>query len=118
MLALTFSVALLMVAFHFGWGRQFAGAGTGWLRSFGRLSYEIYLTHMFAVFSIVGLFHWSGANLYFGWLWFPPALALSWALGTAISRVLSTPADRWLREKLAAKSGREIESRTAPAIKA
>lgn len=41
--------------------------GAQWLRSFGLMSYEIYLTHMFIVFAIVGLFHLSGAGLYFGW---------------------------------------------------
>ena len=95
MLALTLSVALLMLAFYWGWGRRGAARGTAWLRSCGRLSYEIYLTHMFVVFTLVGLFHRSGSNLSLGWLWFPPILALSWALGSLLSR----PADRWLRSK-------------------
>jgi hypothetical protein len=73
---------------------------------------------MFVVFTVVGLFHVFGGNLHFGWLWFLPALGFSWALGFGVSRFLSTPADRWLREKLATKSGPELESRTARAIKA
>jgi peptidoglycan/LPS O-acetylase OafA/YrhL len=100
MLALTTSIALLMVAFHLGWASKFAKTkATAWLRAFGRLSYEIYLTHMFAIFPLVALFHRTGSNLPLGFLWFLPALALSWALGTALNRTLSTPANHWLRQK-------------------
>ena len=71
--------------------------GTRWLRSFGLMSYEIYLTHMFVVFSIVGLFRSSGAGLYFGWLRLAPVLGLSWGLGRLVNRFLSVPAYRWMR---------------------
>ncbi|MGI4796264.1 MAG: acyltransferase family protein, partial [Janthinobacterium lividum] len=97
MLVLTGSVALLMVAFHWGWGRHKAAKGTAWLRSFGLMSYEIYLTHMFVVFPLVGLFRWSGGDLRFGEFWFIPVLALSWTLGRLVDRLLSSPADRWVR---------------------
>ncbi|GBQ25884.1 acyltransferase [Gluconacetobacter azotocaptans] len=102
MLILTGSVALLLLAFHWGWGRRRAARGTAWLRSCGVMSYEIYLTHMFVVFPLVGLFHWSGSALRFGWLWFTPALCLSWGLGWVVDRVLSSPADRWVRARLKA----------------
>ncbi|MDN7353005.1 acyltransferase family protein [Acetobacter senegalensis] len=71
--------------------------GTGWLQSFGRLSYEIYMTHMFIVMPAVTLFtalggtpEGSGAALY------PLVLALSWALGAGVARLWSRPAARWL----------------------
>ena len=97
MLVLTGSVGLLMIAFHWDWGRRWTVKGTSWLRSFGVLSYEIYLTHMFVVFSVVGLFRLCGGGLRFGWLWFIPSLFFSWCLGVLVARVLSSPAERWIR---------------------
>ena len=99
MLLLTATCALMLIAFQWGWGGQ-AARGTAWLRSFGLLSYEIYLTHMFVVFPLVGLFHLTGGNLRTGWLWFIPALLLSWLLGRLVDRFLSRPSDRWLRRRL------------------
>ena len=104
MLILIGSVALLLAAFQWGWGQHFAAKGTGWLRSFGLMSYEIYLTHMFVVFSVVGLFHLSGADLRSGWLWFILVLTLSWCLGWLVDRSLSSPAGRWIRARFAASS--------------
>ncbi|MGI4747666.1 MAG: acyltransferase family protein [Janthinobacterium lividum] len=104
MLMLTGSVALLLAAFQWGWGHRFTAKGTGWLRSFGALSYEIYLTHMFVVFSVVGLFHLSGASLRSGWLWFILVLTVSWCLGRLVDRTLSSSADRWIRARFAVSS--------------
>ena len=73
--------------------------GFGWLRAWGRLSYEIYLTHMFVVFVVVRAYHTWGDALH-GWLWYLPALALCWLLGMAVERLLSTPCERWLRARL------------------
>ncbi|HZU52701.1 MAG TPA: acyltransferase [Holophagaceae bacterium] len=73
--------------------------GFGWLRSWGRLSYEIYLTHMFVVFAVVRLFRARGGDLRMGFLWYLPALAICWALGLAVERFLSTPCERWLRDR-------------------
>jgi peptidoglycan/LPS O-acetylase OafA/YrhL len=74
--------------------------GTGWLRSCGRLSYEIYLTHMFVVWPVVRAFKASGAGLWWGILWYPPAVALSWLLGWLVARYLSVPSERALRQRL------------------
>ena len=112
MLVLIFGVGLIMVAFGWGWGRQQMTIGTQWLRSFGLMSYEIYLTHMFVVFSIVGLFHLSGAGLYFGWLWFIPVLSLSWGFGRLVDRFLSLPADRWMRDRLTIPTHGEASAST------
>ena len=102
MLLLTASCALMLIAFQWGWGRRNAARGTFWLRSFGLMSYEIYLTHMFVVFPLVGLFHLTGGNMRIGWLWFVPGILLSWLLGRLIERFLSLPADRWLRMRFRA----------------
>jgi peptidoglycan/LPS O-acetylase OafA/YrhL len=72
----------------------------GWLRSWGRLSYEIYLTHMFVVFAMVRLFKFAGGDLRLGFLWYLPTLPLCWLLGAAVERWLSLPCERWLRASL------------------
>ena len=68
-----------------------------WLCSWGRLSYEIYLSHMFVVFTLVRLYRWSGADARSGFLWYLPAFALCWALGAWVMRYWSAPCERWLR---------------------
>ncbi|HEX8776597.1 MAG TPA: acyltransferase family protein, partial [Rhodanobacter sp.] len=74
--------------------------GLGWLRAWGRMSYEIYLTHMFVVFAVVRLYRFVGGDPAHGWLWYLPGLALCWLLGTAVERWLSAPCERWLRSRL------------------
>lgn len=71
--------------------------GTGWLRGFGRLSYEIYLAHMFIVWPVVRAFRASGSGLKWGILWYVPAVVCSWLLGWLVARYLSGPAERFLR---------------------
>ena len=71
-----------------------------WLRSWGRLSYEIYLTHMFVVTPVVWLFRLSGAEYRYGFLWYLLTLPLCWLLGAAVERWLSAPCERWLRGRL------------------
>ena len=73
----------------------------GWLRSWGRLSYEIYLSHMFVVFAVVQLFKLGSGDLRLGFLWYLLALPLCWLLGVAVERWLSAPGERWLRRQLA-----------------
>jgi peptidoglycan/LPS O-acetylase OafA/YrhL len=101
LLVLTASAALLCLAFH--WqarqARPWSMPGFAWLRSFGRLSYEIYLTHMFVVLAVVQVFKARGAELRWGILWYPPALALSWLLGWLTARYVSVPAERALRAR-------------------
>ena len=71
--------------------------GLDWLCSCGRLSYEIYLFHMFCVFAIVEMAQWTGLSPEWGWIWYFPTLALSWLLGLVIARAYSQPFERWLR---------------------
>jgi peptidoglycan/LPS O-acetylase OafA/YrhL len=101
MLLLTGGTALLIAAFHRGWAERWTSAvSAGWLRSLGRLSYEVYLTHMFVVLSLVGLFRELGSPIGLGWLWFLPAVGLSWLLGMAVAKVLSVPAEQGLRRAM------------------
>jgi peptidoglycan/LPS O-acetylase OafA/YrhL len=99
MLLLTVSTAALLVGLH--WRHRFAPRagrrGLGWLRAQGRLSYEIYLTHMFVVYALVAAFRATGGDLRSGWAWFVPGVLACWALGAAIERWFTAPADRALR---------------------
>jgi peptidoglycan/LPS O-acetylase OafA/YrhL len=104
LLLLTFSIACLLIGLHWRerMGLSRPVRGLGWLRSFGRLSYEIYLTHMFVVFAAVRLWKANGGALPHGWLWYLPAVPLCWLLGWIVARWFSTPADVALRRKLLA----------------
>lgn len=95
MLLLTGSTLALLVALRSAPPRVPRAAR--WLCSWGRLSYEIYLSHMFVVFAIVGLYRFSGAEPRSAFLWYLPAFALSWGLGALVARWLSLPCERWLR---------------------
>jgi peptidoglycan/LPS O-acetylase OafA/YrhL len=102
LLLLTSSAVCLVLASHWFAAdcSQWTIPGTGWLRSFGRLSYEIYLTHMFVVFLAVRVFRKTGAGLWWGILWYLPALALSWLLGWLVARYISVPAEQIMRQQL------------------
>lgn len=81
-------------------GDWHAWRGLDWLRSWGRLSYEIYLSHMFVVFAVVRLFKFAGGDIRLGFFWYLLTLPLCWLLGTAVERWLSLPCERWLRRRL------------------
>ena len=98
LLVLTLSTALFLLA-----ACQLPAskpATPGLLRSWGRLTYEVYLTHMFVVFALVSLFRARGGDLKLGFLWYLPLLLLTWLLGAAISRFFSLPSERWFRARL------------------
>jgi peptidoglycan/LPS O-acetylase OafA/YrhL len=102
LLVLTLSTACLLLAFH---RPERSGSdkplpGTAWVCAFGRLSYELYLTHVFVVFPVVEIFRATGASVRFGILWYPPAVALCWVLATLVDKTLSTPCNRALRKRL------------------
>lgn len=101
MLLLTLGSAMLLIAFDRGWGRATLPRirALSWLRAYGRLSYEIYLTHMFLVFPAIALFHGMGAPIRYGWLWFLPVVPLAWLLGRATERLVTSPAERRLRSR-------------------
>ncbi len=102
MLVLTLSALCLLLSCRW---RSAHGAtrplrGFGWLRAWGRLSYEIYLTHMFVVFAVVRAWRAWGGDAATGWLWYPPALVLCWLLGAAVERWISAPCECGLRMRL------------------
>jgi peptidoglycan/LPS O-acetylase OafA/YrhL len=65
----------------------------------GRLSYEIYLTHMFVVLSAAAWFNGNGAPASLVYPVLGVTLVLCWALGALVERVWSAPANRWLRKR-------------------
>jgi peptidoglycan/LPS O-acetylase OafA/YrhL len=102
LLLLTLSVMCLLIGLQW---RQAIGPWHPWrglngLRSFGRLSYEIYLSHMFVVTAALRLFHIAGADMKWGVLWYLPAVPLCWLLGEIVARWISMPCERWLRARL------------------
>ncbi|MEO8742557.1 MAG: acyltransferase [Lysobacteraceae bacterium] len=102
LLLLTFSAACLLIGLQ--WRERLGVSrplrGFGWLRSFGQLSYEIYLTHMFVVFGAVRLWKDCGSDKPHGWIWYLPVVVLCWLLGWIVAQWFSNPADRALRERL------------------
>ncbi|WP_109127307.1 acyltransferase [Dyella sp. C11] len=100
MLVLTFSAGCLVLASAWARSNAAAARGLGWLRSWGRLSYEIYLTHMFVVFGVLRIWKATGGDFTYGYLWYLPALPLCWLLGKGIERYVSTPSERWLRRRM------------------
>lgn len=95
MLLLTGSTLALLLAFRSEPPR--VPRGLRWLCSWGRLSYEIYLSHMFVVFALMRLYRWSGADARTGFLWYLPAFVACWVLGMLVARCWSMPCERWLR---------------------
>ncbi|MEZ5462849.1 acyltransferase family protein [Dokdonella sp.] len=100
MLVLTASAGVLLYALKDE--RCGAPRGVRWLTSMGRLSYEIYLTHMFVVFGIVAVHTaWQG-DPWFGFLWYLPIVGLCWLLGAILAHIYSIPLDRALRARFLA----------------
>ena len=98
---MTASTACLLVGLH--WRRHLAPRapmrGLGWLRAQGRLSYEIYLTHMFVVYTLVAVFEANGSDVRAGWLWYVPGVLACWGLAALVERWLTAPADRAIRDR-------------------
>lgn len=107
-LLLTASTACLILGFH--WqaklGTLRSLSGTRWLGSMGRLSYEMYLSHMFVVLSVASLLKSARWDPYWGFVWYLPAILMAWGLGSLIERYLSTPSMNWLLRKAITPSRR------------
>jgi peptidoglycan/LPS O-acetylase OafA/YrhL len=96
---LSLGVAALLVSEVRASVRQSGARWLAPLRAYGRLSYEIYLTHVFVVLGSVALYQrlgWTRAHVE---LLIAIVLAASWALGAAVERVISAPCNRWLRAR-------------------
>ena len=80
-------------------------AQTGWrsprvlapLLLAGQRSYEIYLTHMFVVIVLAGVFITTGKRMWAVPLFFLGVLLLGGLLGEVVARFYSEPMNRWLR---------------------
>jgi peptidoglycan/LPS O-acetylase OafA/YrhL len=108
-LFLATAAAVIVIGAHWHESANSGGApirGLNWLRSCGRLSYEIYLSHMFCVFSGLALFNWSGPSGSWRFLWYLPILLACWLLGSVLSRGFTIPVERLLRRRF----------RSAPAV--
>jgi len=103
-LLLTFSALCMVLAFHWSavLGSPARLIGFGWLCAYGRLSYEIYLTHMFVVIAMLNIFSAAGASMRWGILWYAPTIAACWVLGWAVAKFLSVPCDKAMRRRLLA----------------
>ena len=97
MLVLTVAAALTILACHFLCKRDRAPRGLGWLASMGRLSYEIYLSHMFVVLTMVALFRASAPDLRWGFLVYLPCIAVCVFLGALLERKITVPCEKYLR---------------------
>jgi peptidoglycan/LPS O-acetylase OafA/YrhL len=99
-LALAVSAAAIVVGAHWhetNAGRAAPPRGLNWLGSCGRLSYEIYLSHMFCVFGGLALLNVFAPGGSWRFLWYPPILLASWAVGFALSSRFTLPVERGLR---------------------
>jgi peptidoglycan/LPS O-acetylase OafA/YrhL len=99
LLILTFASASLILGFHLRKPSEPA-RGTGWICIMGRQSYEIYLTHMFAVFAVVECAERLNTPKPLALLWYVPVVLLSWLLGAQLERWYSRPCDTYLRGRL------------------
>lgn len=79
---------------------EYLHRSTAFLRWFGRNSYEVYLTHMFAVWPMVGFFFYFHQSIQLAPLWFPATLALAGGLGYLVARFYSEPLNHQLRTRL------------------
>ncbi len=101
-----------------------AAAQTGWhvprllnpVLTYGRRSYEVYLTHMFVVLEGFNWFVARGATLRSVPALFAATILLAGLLGELVGRFYSEPANRWLRSRFgeaAARVGAELPSRAS-----
>ena len=109
--------ALLLIALQLSFEKRAASAdgspetagsrwflnSTGFLRWFGRNSYEVYLTHMFVIWPMFFLFVRWKFGLNFMPLLFVITAALAGLLGYVVERFYSDPLNRGLRARLTQK---------------
>jgi len=81
-------------------GQQTPSRFTAFLRFLGRNSYEVYLTHMFVVFSLVGIYKILNLNGEWTWLLYILAVLVSGILGELVARYFSNPMNVSIRNRL------------------
>ncbi|MGE4071608.1 MAG: acyltransferase family protein [Lysobacterales bacterium] len=94
------SVVLLLLGC--AWGRLGAPRGLGWLAALGRLSYELYLTHMFVVLALVAAYRQLfEQNNYWNFAVYPLSLGACAALAWWLQRHFCQPCESALRARYA-----------------
>jgi peptidoglycan/LPS O-acetylase OafA/YrhL len=83
-----------------GFWQGLGSRSTGFLRWFGRNSYEVYLTHMLVVWPMVGVFSYLHQPINSAPLWFLATTALSGVAGYLVARFYSEPLNARLRARL------------------
>jgi peptidoglycan/LPS O-acetylase OafA/YrhL len=74
--------------------------GLGWLASMGRLSYEIYLSHMFIVLSVCSAYRaYMVKDMSWTFAVYLPTIFACVLLGLALERWVSVPSLVWLRSR-------------------
>lgn len=96
---LELGVALILMALSRGVGSTVLARGTGWLRSVGRCSYEIYLTHMLVILGLMPLITASNPGSLSIAAWYVALLISSVALGWVVHHLYSEPLNRALRSR-------------------
>jgi peptidoglycan/LPS O-acetylase OafA/YrhL len=96
---LELGVALILIALAQGIGSTLLARGTGSLRSVGRWSYEIYLTHMLVILALVPSIVASKPPVPWIVVGYAALLVASIALGWLVHRVYSEPLNRALRAR-------------------
>lgn len=99
---LNLGTALLLIALQQRFEKNASGGhwSTGWLRWFGRNSYEVYLTHMLVVWPMVGIYFRVNQSPNMAAFWYVPITALTGLLGYLLARFYSEPLNSALRRKL------------------
>ena len=113
MLVLTGSAAALVLACHQLCHNVSAPTGLRWLATMGRLSYEIYLSHMFVVLSAVAIYRsFFAPDMRWDFVVYPIAISLAVMLGAFLERRVTQPCEQALRGRAPNPGSREC----APAL--
>lgn len=83
------------------WLQAGAPRGLRWLARMGRLSYELYLTHMFVVLAVVAAWRAWVEDARWNFVpWLPAVLLCGW-LAALVERRFSKPCESWVRARWA-----------------
>lgn len=109
---LNLGTALLLIALQQRFEKNASGGhwSTGWLRWFGRNSYEVYLTHMLVVWPMVGIYFRVNQSPNMAAFWYVPITALTGLLGYLLARFYSEPLNGELRRKLLERENSQATS--------